>query len=242
MAIVGITLLLLYLGFAYVIYRLGIFLWSIRPSFWTTVWAIIVTALIIGFLSYKFGTVRLLHRLRARELPQSRAPHLYKRLESLTSEMEISTPRLFVANLAEPNAFSLGGRKNGVIILDRSLFRLLHKNELEGIIAHELAHLESRDALLQTLAFSFLRTIVSVIFLILLPVLIVLSGISQGIAWIRGNPWAGSETIVDKTRQYIEQAVMLIFILLTMVILAQSRRREYAADDRAAEVTDKPQA
>ncbi|MFB6185409.1 MAG: peptidase M48, partial [Halobacteriaceae archaeon] len=94
MAVIGMSLLILYFGFAYVIYRVGLYLWSIRPSFWTTVWAIIGTALLIGIFSYKFGTARLLHRLRAQELPQRRAPDLYKRLKSLTSEMEISTPRL----------------------------------------------------------------------------------------------------------------------------------------------------
>jgi heat shock protein HtpX len=139
-----------------------------------------------------------------------------------------------------PNAFALGGVGSGAIVLDGTLFRLLDEDELAGIVAHELAHLESGDGLVQTLAYSALRTTAGVILLFLAPILAIGTGLAVGVAWVAGNPAAWARNPIGRGRVLIERSVMLLFAAFTLVIFAYSRRREFAADDRAAEVTGDP--
>jgi heat shock protein HtpX len=154
--------------------------------------------------------------------------------------MDVEQPPLLVADLGAPNALSLGGPDRGVIVLDRSLFSLLTIDELEGILAHELAHIESSDAFLQTLTVSMMRSLASLFSLVLLPVVLLLHGLDRAVAWIRGRPtdprpgWAG------RLRLAMEAPVGVLLSVLTLVFLAHSRRREFRADDRAATVTGRP--
>jgi heat shock protein HtpX len=68
----------------------------------------------------------------------------------------------------QPNAFALG---SNTLVIDRSLIRLLPPAELEGVLAHELAHLEGYDSLLRTLATSLLRTVTVLLLLVAVPII-----------------------------------------------------------------------
>ncbi|WP_408958303.1 M48 family metallopeptidase [Natrinema sp. 74] len=240
MALVGCLLLLWYLGLAAVSYWAVSVLRRSAPDLPATLVLIAVIALVTGVLSYRFGTRQLLSRLEAVELPQSHAPGFYRRLDALESQMGVDTPTVLIARLPMPNAFALGSAHNGVIVLDRSLFRLLSPDELEALVAHELAHLERHDAFVQTLAYSGFRTVAGLVFLVLAPLLLPIAGIARAIAWMRGNPASWSQTAFGRLLALIEGGVVVGFLLVTLVVRAHSRRREYAADDRAAAVTAKP--
>lgn len=145
-----------------------------------------------------------------------------------------------VTRLGVPNAFALGGVRSGVLVFDTSLFRILSPAEREAILAHELAHLETYDAFVQTLAYSALRTIVGLLLIPLIPLLLFVVGLARGWAWIRGRPESWSRNPVLIVYYWASLAVTLLAVGLTLVVRAHSRRREFAADDRAVEVTGKP--
>jgi heat shock protein HtpX len=185
---VGLSLLVGYGLAAWFVYSILVWFWASRPPLGTTVAIVAVTTLVFGYLSYQYGTSQLLASVDAADLSRERAPDLYRRADRLAAAMRIETPRLLVADMTVPNALALGSPTDGAVVLDRSLFRLLSPAELEGILAHECAHLESRDSLVQTLAYSGLRTVVGLVTILLSPALLSLTGLARGVAWIRGRP------------------------------------------------------
>ncbi|WP_090613767.1 M48 family metallopeptidase [Natrinema salaciae] len=242
MTTVGLLLLLWYLGLGAVSYWALSVLWLSAPGPAETAFLILTVALFGGYLSYRLGTRQLLSSLEAVELPRSHAPGFYRRLDGLESRMGVESPTVLIARLPTPNAFALGSKRNGVVVLDRSLFRLLSVDELEALVAHELAHLEGYDAFVQTLAYSVFRTVAGLVFLLLAPLLLPIGGIARAVAWARGDPASWSRTAFGRLLGLVEGTVVICFLLVTLAVRAHSRRREYAADDRAAAVTGRPAA
>lgn len=243
LVMVGLSVLLFYLSVALLGFLVIRIAWLDRPGPTTT--ALVVGALVVltGYASYRFGTARMLAGLQATEIPRRYAPGLYQRLGFLCERMDLEPPTILVAALPVPNAFAIGGvGGTGAVVFDRTLLGLLAPAEIEAILAHELAHVESRDALVQTLAVSVANTTVGLLYLLLLPVLLVLTGLDRSVAWITGRPWHWGRTPFGRTGRTLERLVVLVFVVFTVVILAHSRRREFAADDRAATITGNPQA
>jgi len=240
MALIGFLLLVWYLSLAAISYWAVSALRASAPDLGTTLVLLVGGGLVGGYLSYRFGTRQLLSRIDAVELPRSHAPAFYRRLDRLEARMDVDSPAILIARLPTPNAFALGGGRNGVIVLDRSLFRLLSLDGLEALVAHELAHLEGYDAFVQTLVYSVFRTIAGVVFLLLLPVLLPVAGAARSMAWLRGTPQSWSQTAFGRLLRRIDGVVMAGLLLVTLAVRAHSRRREYAADERAATVTGKP--
>lgn len=240
MVLVGLLLLAAYAGVAYLGYRLLAAVWLARADLLAFVlWTISLTAL-FGYLSYRFGTDQLLARANAAELPRRRAPQLHARFDRLCEAMDAGRPRLLVGRMAAPNAMAVGGVRDGTIVLDRSLIRLLSLDELEALLAHELAHLERRDSLIQTLAFSAGQSLVWLVVALALPFVLVGAGVQRALDWIRGRPSGASFSPLAEFRHRVGQVVMVGFLGLTLLLLAHSRRRELAADDRAVSVTGDP--
>lgn len=188
MALVGLSLLVFYGLAAWVTYWLLAVFWANRPPLGTSLVIVAGMTLLFGYLSYQFGTARLLSSLDAAEIPRQRAPKLYGQVDTIAEQMAITSPQLLVAEMSLPNALALGSASNGVVVVDRSLFRLLTDEELMAILTHEFAHLESRDSLVQTMAFSAMRTVVGFVTFALLPVLLFLTGLARAGAWLRGQP------------------------------------------------------
>jgi heat shock protein HtpX len=187
MAVVGLLSLLAYLVAAYVGYILFLPVWDSRPSPLTAALVVVGTAIVLGVLNYWAATARLKRSLDAVELSRARVPEVYHRLDTLVNQMDIETPTLLLAELPVPNAFAVGGGA-GVIVVDRRLFRLLSVSEFEALLAHELAHLETRDALVQTVAYSLVRTFVGLVGLAVFPVVVLTGGIARSLALLRGDP------------------------------------------------------
>ncbi|WP_255494110.1 M48 family metallopeptidase [Halarchaeum sp. CBA1220] len=240
MAVVGVTLLVAYLGAASLAYWVLASLWAARPDPVTMLLVVVGTALVFGTLSYAFGTRRLLSNLNATYLPPERASRLYDRVGEFAAEMDIDVPDVYVGMMAAPNAFAFGGVRSGAVVLDRSLFRLLTTAELDAILAHELAHLESHDGLVQTLAFSLGQTVAGVLSVALFPVALFVTGIAKAWAWLAGRPGAWAQTPFGRFRAAVDGVTVVVLVGLTLAVRAHSRNREFAADDRAAELTGRP--
>lgn len=240
MWIVGVSLLAIYASAAVIAYQFLRILLTDPPSLPTTVFVLVVVTLAAGYLSYRFGTRQLLAGLDGRELHAREAPRFFERLDALSSRMTVDRPRVFVAKLGAPNAFALGGVRSGILVVDASLFRLLSPAEREAILAHELAHLETHDAFVQTLAYSAMRTVVGLLLVPLLPLLLLVTGIARAAAWMRGQPGEWSRNPVLLVYAWLSLGVTVLGIAITALIRAHSRRREYAADDRAVAITGDP--
>lgn len=202
--------------------------------------AIVGGSLLGGLASYVLGSRHLLATLDARPLDPRRAPGAARRFERLAAEMDVAGAALLVARFGEPNAFSVRGPRRAVVVVDRSLFGLLAADEFEAILAHELAHLETADALVQTLAYGLVRTLVGVLVVATIPAVLAVTGLARAVAWIRGRPAAWTRTLPARVRAAIEGLLLQLLLVLTVAVRAHARRREFAADRRAAEVTGDP--
>jgi len=241
MAVVGVLTLAVYLAGAYLVYEVARAVWAIRPSLSTLAIHLAVLTVVFAFVSYRLGTAQILRSLQVWELSESRAPMLYRRLGALSTAMGIDSPDVLVAEMGQPNALALGGGLGrGHVVVDRRLFSILTFDELSAILAHELAHIERKDSLVQTFGYSALQTLSGLVVVVLAPVLVVAAGLARGVAWIRGRPEAWTRTLPGKLQRAIGGSVSLVFFALTLAMLAHSRRREFAADDRAAAVTGDP--
>ncbi|WP_089882137.1 M48 family metallopeptidase [Halogeometricum limi] len=240
MALVGVLVFGFYTAVAYASYLGLTYLWRLQFDPVTTALTVLVVAVAFGYLSMRVGTVRLLSRLDARELPRARVPGAYEVLDGLTARMDLDAPRLMVVSLSTPNAFALDTAGRDTVVVDTALFGLLDRAEFEGLLAHELAHLEHRDSLVQTLTFSTLQTVASVVYALVSPLVFFVTGLAFAAAWFRGDPHSWPETIPGRVRTALERGVVVAMSVVTLAARAHSRKREFAADARAASVTGRP--
>ena len=240
MVVVGMSLLLVYVLASFGVVVLLEWVLARQASAAETLLVLVVTVVVVGYLSYRIGTARLLAGIDAVPLERRRASGLHRRLDDLARRMDVSRPALYIADVGAPNALSLGTGSDAVIVVDQRLLRLLSGEELEGILAHELAHAESYDSLVTTLVVSAIRTLVAVLYVLVLPAILLLTGLAHAIAWTQGRPTGWRETVAGYARLRIELLVVLVLSVLTLATLAHSRKREFAADERAAEVTGRP--
>lgn len=202
--------------------------------------AFVVVAVLGAYVGYRNGMVRLAVSLDAAELPEHRAPRLYQRINRLSEEMNIARPRILLAELDAPNALSVGGPRKGAVIIDRRMTRLLTTDELEGIIAHELAHIESYDTFINTLVLTVIRLLVAIVFMLLFPIFVFLAGIDRAAGWIVGQPRRWQPGLSGLFRQFVGVTLIGLLSIFTLLFLAHSRRQEYRADSRAASITGNP--
>lgn len=240
MVVVGLSLLALYLGAASLAFAVLLTVLSSRADLLTTAVFVGGFTFLFGLFSYRFGTTQLLASLDAVELDRERGAGLYRRLDRLADRMDVDTPAVYVAQMQAPNALALGTARRGALVFDRSLLWLLSPAEFETILAHELAHLESHDGLVQTVAYSAARTLAGVVFVALLPFMLVVTGLAQAFGWFSGRPAEWHTSPLGRLRERLGQVVAVLLVGLTLLVRAHSRRREFAADDRAVEVTGDP--
>ena len=180
--------------------------------------------LFVGF-QYKFGKWMALRSVGAEDMPEhseGRYPYaeLHRSTEKLSDEMGIDKPRLMVADMGVPNAFAVGRKGAGVVVISREIMQILEYDELEGVLAHELAHIKNRDVVIMVLG----QSIASMI------------GIVVQWAVIIGGDRNIATYLIAMVAGTIAQMIVMIFVM------AISRYREYVADSDAAEYTRNPEA
>jgi heat shock protein HtpX len=97
-----------------------------------------------GF-QYKFGKWAALRSVGADDMPEDRYPEIHRTVDRICDEMDLEKPRLMVADMGVPNAFAVGRRGAGVVVVSRELIASLDRDELGAVIEHERAHIGSRE-------------------------------------------------------------------------------------------------
>lgn len=241
MAAIGVASMTIYVSAGVLLYLLFSALWADRPSAAMLVGVVVVVTLVFGYWSYRSGSERLIAGLHTRELTAWDAPSVHRRYVQLCEQSGLDhRPRLLVARVGGPNAFAIGDSDRGAIVIGAPLLSLLTLDELEGVLAHEIGHLEARDGLAQVVAFTAVETVVELAMIALLPGLLIVTGVAKAIAWAKGEPGRWTKTLAGQIRLLIVGLVLIVPTVVTITILAYSRRREFAADDRAAELTGRP--
>jgi heat shock protein HtpX len=182
-----------------------------------------VIAAIMNFVSYWFSDKIVLALYRAQPVDQSQAPELYSIVQGLAQRMHMPMPRLFMIPTDAPNAFATGRNpEHAAVAVTEGIMRLLNREELEGVLAHELSHVSNRDILISSVA----ATLAGAIMMI--------ARIAQFGMFFGGG---GGR---DDNRGGNPIGLLLMAILAPiaamLIQLAISRSREYAADEAGARV------
>jgi heat shock protein HtpX len=115
-------------------------------------YAAIFLAFFQSFISYWYSDKIVLAMTRAKPIEKKDNPELYRIVENLCIGAGLPMPKIYIIDEDQPNAFATGRDKNhAVITVTRGLLERLERSELEGVIAHELAHIGNKDMLLQTI-------------------------------------------------------------------------------------------
>ena len=116
------------------------------------VYAFIFAAL-MNFFSYWFSDKIVLRMYGAKEVTQSEAPQLYGIVAELTSKASLPMPKVYIMENETPNAFATGRNpEHAAVAVTTGIMRILSKEELMGVIGHELSHIQHRDILISTIA------------------------------------------------------------------------------------------
>ncbi|HEX7245875.1 MAG TPA: zinc metalloprotease HtpX [Solirubrobacterales bacterium] len=181
----------------------------------------LLMAFAINFFSYFFSDKMALAMSGAKPVSQSEAPKLYTAVEELTARAGLPMPRLYVIPQDQPNAFATGRNpKHSAVACTRGILNLLSEDELRGVLAHELTHIRNRDILIQSVASAIGAAITYVAYMLL---------------WF-GNDDNSPLAIVGQLATFI-----LAPIAASIIQLAISRQREYAADAGGAEICGNPE-
>jgi len=180
-------------------------------------------AVVMNFGSYWFSDKIVLKMYGAIEIDRSQSPFLFDMVERLSQKAQIPMPKLYVINDATPNAFATGRNPNhAAVAVTSGITGLLSNSELEGVIAHELAHIKNRDILIGAVASTFAGAIT------------MLANMAQWAMIFGGRD--------DEDNSLIGSLVLIIVapIAATMLQLAISRSREYIADASGAKISGNP--
>ena len=186
-----------------------------------------IFAVILNFGSYWFSDKIVLKMYKAQEVSESSAPDLYNIVRNLAMKAGLPMPRIFIIPEETPNAFATGrNEKHAVIAVTKGIMRILNKEELEGVIAHELSHIKNKDMLISSIAATIAGAIT------------MLATMAQWAAIFGG----GSSSDEEGGGGIIGFIAMAIFAPLAAAVIqmAISRSREYLADARGASITKNP--
>ncbi len=186
-----------------------------------------VLALVMNLASYWFSDKIVLAMYGARPIEEAQAPNLYAILRRLTTRAGIPMPPVYLIPTDTPNAFATGrSPDHAAVAVTEGILRILDDDELEGVLAHELAHVKNRDVLISTIAATLAGAITY------------LAHMAQWAAiW-------GGRSRDDEEGGGNQWAVLLMAVLAPigamLVQLAVSRAREFQADATGARVAGRP--
>lgn len=191
-------------------------------------YVVVAFALAMNLISYWFSDKIVLGLSRAREVRREDHEELFRIVENLTIAAGLPMPRLYVIESAASNAFATGRNpEHAAVAVTRGLLERLERSELEGVIAHELAHIGNRDMLVATMA-----VILAGLIAILADVFWRVGAYGGGRRSEKGNALAVLAIV----------AAILAPIAATLLRLAISRKREFLADASGALLTRNPEA
>jgi heat shock protein HtpX len=186
-----------------------------------------VLVLVMTGASYWYSDRIVLSMSRARPVDKATEPYLVNVIEGLSIAAGLPVPKAYVINDPAPNAFATGRNPdNAAIAVTTGLMEKLDRLELEGVVAHELAHVKNYDTLVQTLAAVMAGTIV-----------LLADWMLRSFFWGGGRRRSGGGIMV-----FFGLGLMVLApFFATIIQMAISRNREYLADANAALLTRYPQ-
>jgi heat shock protein HtpX len=178
-------------------------------------------ALLINLGSYFFSDKLALKMSGAKPIDESEAPRLYQIVRELTTRAGLPMPRLYMIPQEQPNAFATGRNpKHAAVAVTQGITKLLSEDELRGVLAHELAHIQHRDILIQSVASAIGAAITYLAYMMM---------------WFGGDDESPLSLVASLA------LVLLAPIAATIIQLSISRQREYAADAGGAQICGNPE-
>jgi len=177
-------------------------------------------AAVSNFAMYFSSTSMVMRAYRARAVNPDQAPELFAIVDQLRQRAELPMPAVAIAPHRQPNAFATGRNpQNSVVCVTAGLLDMLSPDELEGVLAHELAHVKNRDMLLQTFSAT-------------------MAGAISNLARFAYFPGGRNQD----TRNPASGPVMMLLGPLAAMLMqfAISRQREFEADRVGAEISGRP--
>jgi heat shock protein HtpX len=213
-----ILLTLFLLGLLYVVF-IGVLL--------TAGAGLVTVVVVMGGLSLAqlfFSDKLALSAMGAKVVSPQEAPGLHAMIEKLCIQADLPKPRIAVADTDIPNAFATGrSQKSATVCATTGIMRSLSPSELEGVMAHELAHVKHRDVLIMTIA-SFFASLAAIILQF-------------------GFFFGGGQSDDDNPSFFVILLVsFVVYVVSFFLMMSLSRYREFAADRGAAIVTGRPSA
>lgn len=188
----------------------------------------LVMAGVMNIGAYWFSDKIVLAMYRARQVTEKEAPELYSVVRELTMRAGLPMPKVYIMDNPAPNAFATGRNpEHSAVAVTTGILSLLSRDELGGVVAHELSHIKNRDILISTVA----ATIAGAI-----------SYITHMASW--GLMFGGGRRDNDDRNplgSVVAIAVMILAPIAAMLIqMAISRSREYKADESGAAICGNP--
>lgn len=186
----------------------------------------IIFALAMNIGSYWFSDKLVLRMTNAKPVTKAEAPELYNIVENLSITAGLPMPKIYIVDDPMPNAFATGrDPEHAVVAATTGLLQILDKNELEGVMAHELSHVGNRDMLVMTVA------------VVLAGFVAILADFFTRMLFMGGG---------DRDRHPALLIIGIVGIILApiaanLIQMAVSRKREYLADASAALLTRYPE-
>lgn len=218
------ALLMLALTAMFLIVGLALGVWLGNVTAFLT--AAFMLAMVFNLLGYWYADRWVLRLYRAKLVSEAEEPELHEMVSKLASSAGLPKPRVAVVPMDAPNAFATGrSPARSVVAVTRGALRLLDRDQLEGVLGHELAHIKNRDMLINTLA----------------------AMVAGAIAYVslmgRWSIFLGGG---DRDRGGAGLLALLVLILAPiaalLIRLSISRSREYEADREGARISRKPRA
>ncbi|MDL5362785.1 zinc metalloprotease HtpX [Halalkalicoccus sp. NIPERK01] len=176
-----------------------------------------------SLVQYFFSDKLTLWSMGAHEVSEEEYPQLHDAVTRLSRQADLPKPTVAVTDSRVPNAFATGrNQKNAVVCVTTGIMSTLDQEELEGVLAHELAHIKNRDMMVMTIA-SFLSTLAFIV-----------------VRW--GWLFSGGDSRNQAPVWVAIVVSLLVWVISFLLIRALSRYREYTADRGAAMITGKPSA
>lgn len=179
----------------------------------------------MNFFAYWNSDKMVLAHYNAQQVNAHTAPELYSMVEKLAKKANLPMPKVYIIDSPIPNAFATGrDPEHAAVAVNSALVDLLDKEEIEGVLAHELSHIKNRDILVSTIAASMAGAI---------------STIAQWGMFFGG----GRDEDGEGSNPVAAILIMILAPIAAMVIqMAVSRSREYMADESGGKISGNPDA
>jgi len=193
-------------------------------------WLAAIFAVATNFFAYWYSDKIVLRITKAKLIEKKDNPELYRLLENLSITAGLPIPKLYIIEESQPNAFATGrDPKHGVIAVTRGLLDKLDRTEIEGVLAHELAHIGNRDILLST------------VIVVLVGMIVTIADISMRIALLGGGGRDSNRSGNAFMIVIYLIALGIAFLFAQILRMAISRKREFLADSSGALLTRYPE-